>query len=114
MEKDDKYHRINEKSKVITDALGCGIDNGIRIMVVLLNYNNIITRASCWGHTNWGLPYPWIDVNNNCSENLQKIINGFDLEIEPLGKNLVRLTPTDKSLNGRKSFNELKKKLLEL
>ncbi len=49
---DDKYKKIYEKSKIITDGLGCKIDDGIRELIVLLNYNNIGTTQSCWGHKN--------------------------------------------------------------
>jgi hypothetical protein len=37
----DRYKKIDEKSKIITDGLGCGIDEGIRELIVLLNYNFI-------------------------------------------------------------------------
>ena len=50
----DRYKKIDEKSKIVTDGLGCKIDNGIRELIVLLNYNNIGTTQSCWGHKNWG------------------------------------------------------------
>ena len=41
-----KYKTINEKSKNITDGLGKKIDRGIRELVVLLNYHNIIKTSN--------------------------------------------------------------------
>lgn len=48
-------------SKVV-DKLGKPIDTGIFDTVVALNMLGVPTRASCEGHLEWGLPYPWIDV----------------------------------------------------
>lgn len=46
----------------VTDKLGKKIDTGIFETVVTLNMAGIATRASCQGHLDWGLPYPWIDL----------------------------------------------------
>ena len=45
------------------DALGLGIDPGIKKMVVVLNLLNFKTQQSCEGHSNWGRPYPWVRIN---------------------------------------------------
>jgi hypothetical protein len=49
----------------VTDRLGKKIDAGILETVVVFNMLGITTFASCEGHTDWGLPYPWIDVEAN-------------------------------------------------
>lgn len=106
-----KYKTINEKSKSITDGLGKKIDKGIRELVVLLNYNNIGTTQSCWGHKRWGLPYPWIDVSQKHFGGLYDIISDLDIETEVLG-DTIRILPKSKNLiEGREIFNKLKNKL---
>jgi len=106
-----RYKSIDEKSKTITDELGKTIDKGIRELVVLLNYNNIGTTQSCWGHKNWGLPYPWVDIHKEHLGNLFDIISDLDIEIEDI-IDTIRILPRTKDLvEGRKTFNKLKKKL---
>ncbi|MGH7490507.1 MAG: hypothetical protein ACREMY_33585, partial [bacterium] len=46
----------------IVDALGLGIDEGIKEAVVAFNLLGLNTTASCEGHTDHGLLTPWIDV----------------------------------------------------
>ena len=70
-----RFNRIDEKSKTITDELGMTIDKGIRELVVLLNYDNIGTTQSCWGHKNRGLPYPWVDIHKEHLGDLFNIIS---------------------------------------
>lgn len=106
-----KYKTINEKSKSITDGLGKKIDKGVRELVVLLNYHNIGTTQSCWGHKRWGLPYPWIDVSQKHLGDLYDIISDLDIETEVLG-DTIRILPKPKNLiEGREIFNKLKNKL---
>jgi hypothetical protein len=107
----DRYNEINEKSKIITDGLGMLIDEGIRELVVLLNYNNIGTTQSCWGHKNWGLRYPWIDIHQEHLGDLYNIISDLEIEIEEIG-DTIRISPKTKTLiKGRKQFNKLNEKL---
>jgi hypothetical protein len=109
---DDKYKKIDEKSKIITDRLGCKIDDGIRELIVLLNYNNIGTTQSCWGHKNWGEKFPWFDIDGKYYDDIKSII--FDLEIgfEKYDVNTIRFYPKCKTLiKGRREFNKLKDKL---
>jgi hypothetical protein len=106
-----RYKNIDKKSKTITDGLGKTIDNGIRELIVLLNFNYIGTTQSCWGHKNWGLPYPWIDIHKEHLGDLFTIISDLDIETEDIG-DTVRILPTTRDLvDGRKIFNKLKKKL---
>ncbi len=52
------------KAKVerITDRLGEEIDEGIKETVIALRALGFPTTQSCEGHTNRGLPYPWVDI----------------------------------------------------
>lgn len=117
----ERYKKLNESSKCIKDALGMPIDRNIRKLIVLLNYHRIITTASCWGHNNWGLSYPWVDVNLNMMNRanrikLKKLISEFRLEVFKFdNKGEIRIQPIKKNLfDGRKQFNKLKYKLIEL
>jgi hypothetical protein len=108
---DDKYRTIDEKSKMITDELGKTIDKGIRELVVLLNYHKIGTTQSCWGHKNWGLPYPWVDISKEHLGDLYSTISDLDIETEDIS-DTVRILPKTKDLSeGRNVFNKLKKRL---
>lgn len=44
-----------------TDGLGLGIDPLMKDTVTVLNLLGFKTDASCQGHIDHGLPYPWID-----------------------------------------------------
>jgi hypothetical protein len=49
----------------VTDKLGKRIDDGIFETVVALNVLGIGTTQSCEGHMDWGVPYPWINIEPN-------------------------------------------------
>ena len=49
----------------IADSRGCAIDGGIRETVIALNLLGLPTCQSCEGHLDYGLPYPWIDIETN-------------------------------------------------
>jgi hypothetical protein len=107
----DRYNEIDKKSRTIVDGLGMKIDEGIRELVVLLNYNYIGTIASCWGHKNWGLQYPWININKKHASNILELISQFEIESENW-KNEIRILPKSKTLiKGRREFNKFKKSL---
>lgn len=109
-----RYKTIDEKSKTITDGLGLPIDRGVRELVVLLNYNNIGTTQSCWGHKNGGSIYPWVDIHQEHLGELLIIISNLDIETEEIS-NTIRILPKTKNLiEGRKTFNKLKKKLKDM
>lgn len=59
----ETWEETAERFRKITDTLGKSIDDGIFETVVALNVLGITTRQSCQGHLEWGLPYPWIDIN---------------------------------------------------
>jgi hypothetical protein len=108
-----RYNNIDEKSKTITDVLGMTIDKGVRELVVLLNYRNIGTTASCWGHKNRGLPYPWVDIHNDHKGDIVNLISDLDIEVTKFtNSDDIRILPKTKDLiGGRKTFNILKNKL---
>src|SRR6266496_3065265 len=61
----DKQAAWEEKRKEIdqiTDALGLGIDAGIKETVVAFNMLGFNTSASCEGHLGHGLSTPYIDI----------------------------------------------------
>jgi hypothetical protein len=113
----ERFNRIDEKSKTVTDLLGMPIDRGIRELIVLLNYNNIGTTASCWGHKNWGNPYPWVTIHPEHLGDLFTIISDLDIETDKIFNREmnffeISIFPRTKDLSeGRKTFNKLKKKL---
>ena len=47
------------------DGLGMPIDSGIKETVIILNLLGVKTSSSCEGHIDRGLPYPWINLDNN-------------------------------------------------
>src|ERR1700685_3524831 len=57
---DAKLQRWQEMEKEVdswTDALGLGIDGGIKKTVIVLNLLGFKTQQSCEGHFEWGRPY---------------------------------------------------------
>lgn len=58
-----KIQEIQQQVDLITDGLGLPIDDLIKPAVVALRLWGFPTSASCQGHTDWGLPYPWIDID---------------------------------------------------
>jgi hypothetical protein len=106
-----RYKKIDEKSKIVTDLLGMPIDKGIRELIVLLNYNSIGTTASCWGHKNWGNPYPWVHIHRDHLGELYNIISDLDIETEEMTDDIIIFPRTKDLVEGRKTFNKLKKKL---
>ncbi len=53
------------KAYLMRDNLNMPIDHGIIRSVAILYDNEFITNGSCQGHSNWGLPYPWIDFDTD-------------------------------------------------
>jgi hypothetical protein len=59
-----KWNEVATRFERVTDKLGKRIDTGIFETVVAFNMAGIPTRASCEGHLDWGLPYPWVDIED--------------------------------------------------
>lgn len=60
--KRQKWIQAREAVDHLADALGHGIDKGIKETVVAFRVHGILTTASCEGHLHWGMCYPWVDV----------------------------------------------------
>lgn len=67
-----------EKINCIGDGLGYPIDEGIKHVVVSFNLCGLKTSASCEGHLNWGLPYPWIDLDPLSRQKFDSIITEYN------------------------------------
>ena len=57
------YDKVSAKVDLITDKLGEPVDDGIRHAVISFIMLGLSTSGSCEGHLDWGLPYPWVDVD---------------------------------------------------
>ena len=60
-----RWDELAEKFSHVTDKLDMPIDYGIFETVVALNALDIPTSASCAGHLDHGLPYPWVDIGRH-------------------------------------------------
>ena len=75
-----------KKVDLLADGLGHPIDLGIKKPVANFLYKNYETTASCQGHLDWGLPFPWIDFMASARDPLEKILisskfaNKFSIE----------------------------------
>ncbi len=50
------------------DGLGTPIDDGIKEALIALKVNGFGTLASCEGHIDRGLPYPWVAIGSQLAE----------------------------------------------
>jgi hypothetical protein len=73
------WNEAIEQFSRVTDTLGKPIDTDIFEAVVALNLSGIITRQSCEGHLNWGLPYPWIEIQPELAQKyaLHQLLSRF-------------------------------------
>ena len=53
-----------EEVNHLVDGVGYGIETFIKRPVAILMSLGFTTTASCEGHTDRGLPYPWIDIDS--------------------------------------------------
>lgn len=58
-----KIQKIQQEIESITDGLSLPIDDLIKPIVIALRLWGLPTSGSCQGHANWGLSYPWIDID---------------------------------------------------
>ncbi len=61
-EKERAWEEKEEEVEEWVDALGEKIDPGIKEAVVALNMSGFPTSASCEGHSERGIPAPWIEI----------------------------------------------------
>lgn len=67
-EKEKDWEKMANKVDYITDALGLKIDSNIKKTVIVLNLLGFTTSASCEGHLDHGLAYPWVDFDTENQE----------------------------------------------
>lgn len=67
--------------KLITDSQGTQIDREILFAVEQFNFGGFITTASCAGHYDHGLPYPWIDFVANDKYRIEKLLSQFKYKL---------------------------------
>ena len=53
------------------------LEENIMELVESLNDIGIETIASCEGHTDWALPYPWVDIKYHCLPKVISILEGY-------------------------------------
>ncbi len=73
-----QWTETSEKFSHVTDKLGEPIDKGIFDTVVALNILGFVTRQSCEGHLDHGLPYPWVDVTNKKDDLFLRLSKFYD------------------------------------
>jgi hypothetical protein len=56
------YTHVAQEVATVADNLGMPIDAGIRQAVIALRMWRFPTDGSCEGHTDDGLPYPWVEI----------------------------------------------------
>jgi hypothetical protein len=64
MNKEELLQQALQEVDCLADGLGYGIEPFIKRPVAILMTAGFSTVASCEGHTDRGLPYPWIDIDN--------------------------------------------------
>lgn len=61
-DKEENLNAIKDEVDIVGDRLGYPIDEGIKETVVFLKALGISTTGSCEGHTDSGLPWPWVGI----------------------------------------------------
>lgn len=74
--KQEMWDNMSTEVEFWIDGTGFPIDTEIKDTVIALNLMGIETTASCGGHLDHGLSYPWIDIQINTSE-VKKIMHEF-------------------------------------
>lgn len=82
----EKWQRMSTEVDSWTDALGLGIDEPIKPIVIALNISEVPTIASCGGHLDRALPYPWVDLDQSSSvtESLAESFHELQRQAEAL------------------------------
>lgn len=73
------YQEALKELDDLSDNLGLEIDPGIRKIVAALRMHDYNTYGSCEGHMEqWGLPYPWVDINGEgCVDKIKNDLDNF-------------------------------------
>lgn len=67
-EKIKRWEAAGRTIEKVTDGIGKTIDAGIKETVIALKVNGFATIASCEGHLDHGLPFPWVDIASPVTE----------------------------------------------
>lgn len=70
--KQEVWERIAREIDSTVDGLGKPLEEKIKESVIGLKAHGFGTTASCEGHVDSGLPYPWIDVGSRLYEEHQR------------------------------------------
>jgi len=114
-EKHQKWQEMAETIDRTTDRIGCPIDEKIKEIVIVLNLLGFRTSASCEGHLDEGLCYPWVafDVEQEGFEALDKELNVIHQKIRNLEESEENLELDQLYARSRELFNLEQKYLLE-
>ncbi|MEI6379037.1 MAG: hypothetical protein WCO55_05235 [Candidatus Falkowbacteria bacterium] len=66
-ERQVKWDQLTRDIEKTVDSLGYQMDAGIKYPVIALKANDFDTTASCEGHSDHSLPWPWVDVQARAS-----------------------------------------------
>lgn len=91
------------------DRLGHPIDPGIKETVIALNLLGFKTAASCEGHADRALPFPWVDIELAKSPRSQEL-REIDIKYLPLAEEYDR-SPSKAKENELRKLNDLRKAL---
>lgn len=70
------FESVSKEVDSIVDGLSMHIDEGIKRGVIAMRMAGIATMASCEGHNDEGLPYPWILVDTSKKpDHIQRKLN---------------------------------------
>lgn len=64
--------QLKQQLKLTVDRLGMNIDEGIFETVLYLNAHGLNTTASCEGHLDRGLAFPWVEFSSKEAESAQE------------------------------------------
>jgi hypothetical protein len=80
------YEQAKTDVALLTDKLGMPIDANIQELVISFWMHNIKTEASCEGHLDHGVPYPWIDIAPQSNFQALHVIMSSNLREMPTGE----------------------------
>lgn len=62
----------------VVDGLGLPLDEQIKRPVAIFNWCGFPTTASCYGHSDWGCNYPWVEINDKVVQpTLQQLMEKY-------------------------------------
>lgn len=107
----EKFKITKDNVDQVVDGIGMPIDEHIKGIVVWFNEHRFETKASCEGHQDHGLPYPWLDFDAQ-GRHLKHQLIGFYRDRKPLlfieeNASRDRLRPIDElsAQEGREEIN---------